>query len=52
MYKEPERWAMPFQSYVTLTMLQSHVHATNKPIKLMERSIFSSRSDIKTKHFI
>lgn len=43
MYKEPERWAMPFQSYVTLTMLQCHVHSTNKPIKLMERSIFSSK---------
>lgn len=43
MYKEPDRWAMPFQTYVTLTMLQTHVQATNKPIKIMERSIFSSR---------
>ncbi|XP_005182530.2 deoxynucleoside kinase isoform X1 [Musca domestica] len=43
MYKEPERWAMPFQSYVTLTMLQSHTQQTQKPVKLMERSIFSSR---------
>uniref|UniRef100_A0A1I8PES5 Deoxynucleoside kinase domain-containing protein n=1 Tax=Stomoxys calcitrans TaxID=35570 RepID=A0A1I8PES5_STOCA len=43
MYKEPERWAMPFQSYVTLTMLQSHTQQTQKPVKLMERSIYSSR---------
>ncbi|XP_055849482.1 deoxynucleoside kinase isoform X2 [Episyrphus balteatus] len=43
MYTEPHRWAMPFQSYVTLTMLQSHTLTTNKKVKLMERSIFSSR---------
>ncbi|KNC27974.1 Deoxynucleoside kinase [Lucilia cuprina] len=43
MYKEPERWAMPFQSYVTLTMLQSHTLQTEKPVKLMERSIYSSK---------
>lgn len=43
MYKEPERWAMPFQSYVTLTMLESHTLQTRKPVKLMERSMFSAR---------
>lgn len=43
MYKEPERWAMPFQTYVTLTMLQTHTLATEKSIKLMERSLFSAR---------
>lgn len=43
MYKSPERWAMPFQSYVTLTMLQSHVLRTDKRVKLMERSYFSAR---------
>lgn len=43
MYRDPQQWAMPFQSYVSLTMLQNHQMATNKPIKLMERSIYSSR---------
>lgn len=43
MYKEPHRWAMPFQSYVTLTMLESHTLPTEKQVKLMERSLFSSR---------
>jgi len=43
MYKEPHRWAHPFQNYVTLTMLQSHTLPTDKTVKLMERSIFSAR---------
>ncbi|XP_055523245.1 deoxynucleoside kinase isoform X1 [Wyeomyia smithii] len=43
MYKEPKRWAMPFQSYVTLTMLDMHTSATDKSVKLMERSMFSAR---------
>lgn len=43
MYKEPHRWAMPFQTYVTLTMLNMHTHQTDKSVKLMERSMFSAR---------
>lgn len=43
MYKEPNRWAMPFQTYVTLTMLNAHQLQTDKSIKLMERSMFSAR---------
>ncbi|XP_053683752.1 deoxynucleoside kinase isoform X2 [Sabethes cyaneus] len=43
MYKEPKRWAMPFQSYVTLTMLDMHTTSTDKSVKLMERSMFSAR---------
>lgn len=34
---------MPFQDYVTLTMLKNHIKETEKPIKLMERSMFSAR---------
>lgn len=34
---------MPFQSYVQLTMLDNHLHQGDKPVKLMERSIFSAR---------
>merc|ERR1712079_560684 len=43
MYEDPSRWAMPFQSYVQLTMLDNHLHQSAKPVKLMERSIFSAR---------
>ena len=34
---------MPFQSYVQLTMLDNPLHQSAKPVKLMERSIFSAR---------
>lgn len=43
MYKDTSKWAFPFQSYVTLTMLQSLRLPTNKPIKLVERSLYSAR---------
>lgn len=43
MYEDPSRWAMPFQSYVQLTMLDNHILQSAKPVKLMERSIFSAR---------
>uniref|UniRef100_A0A1A9WJ59 Deoxynucleoside kinase domain-containing protein n=1 Tax=Glossina brevipalpis TaxID=37001 RepID=A0A1A9WJ59_9MUSC len=43
MYPQPDKWAMPFQSYVNSTMLQSHTMQTDKPIKLMQRSLHSSK---------
>ncbi|KAH8417823.1 hypothetical protein KR222_006516 [Zaprionus bogoriensis] len=43
MYNEPKKWAMPFQTYVTLTMLQAHTAPTDKKLKIIERSIYSSR---------
>lgn len=43
MYNESEKWAFPFQTYVTLTMLQTHTEETQKRVKLMERSLFSAR---------
>lgn len=43
MYSESDKWAFPFQTYVTLTMLQTHTENTNKRIKLMERSLYSAR---------
>lgn len=43
MYKESDKWAFPFQTYVTLTMLQTHTEQTKKRIKLMERSLYSAR---------
>lgn len=35
---------MPFQTYVTLTMLKTHILETDEPVKLMERSIYSARN--------
>ncbi|XP_050680705.1 deoxynucleoside kinase isoform X1 [Leptidea sinapis] len=43
MYKDPAKWAMTFQAYVSLTMLEMHRRTTKTPVKLMERSIFSAR---------
>lgn len=43
MYKDPAKWAMTFQAYVSLTMLEMHSRPTTTPIKLMERSIHSAR---------
>ncbi|XP_017462099.1 PREDICTED: deoxynucleoside kinase [Rhagoletis zephyria] len=43
MYVNPERWAMTFQSYVMLTMLERHTKLTNKPIKILERSLYSAK---------
>lgn len=43
MYNESQKWAFPFQTYVTLTMLQTHTADTAKRVKLMERSLYSAR---------
>ncbi|XP_021192126.3 deoxynucleoside kinase [Helicoverpa armigera] len=43
MYKEPSKWAMTFQSYVSLTMLDMHRKPSPTPVKLMERSLYSAR---------
>lgn len=43
MYKDPSKWGMTFQSYVSLTMLEMHQRSTPTPVKLMERSMFSAR---------
>lgn len=43
LYNEPLNWGMTFQTYVTLTMLQSHLRSNGSAIKVMERSLFSAR---------
>lgn len=42
-YRNPKENAMIFQTYVLLTMLEHHSQETLQPIKVMERSVFSSR---------
>lgn len=44
MYSDPERYGFPFQIYVALTMLQTHLRISSKPIKMMERSILSVKN--------
>ena len=43
MYKDANRWSLAFQSYVQLTMVDGHRKDRHKPLKLMERSIYSAR---------
>ncbi|XP_046544116.1 thymidine kinase 2, mitochondrial-like [Haliotis rubra] len=43
MYRDPARWGLTFQTYVQLTMLDIHMKAQEKPLKMMERSIFSAK---------
>ena len=42
--KNPEVFQFPFQSYATLTRLIQHLKETDKPVKIMERSLLSARS--------
>lgn len=43
LYADPVTWGMTFQTYVTLTMLQTHVRSNGAAVKVMERLIFSAR---------
>jgi deoxynucleoside kinase len=40
--ENPQQWGSLFQSYVMLTAVQNHLHYSFKPVKMIERSIFSS----------
>ncbi|KAH9515553.1 Thymidine kinase 2, mitochondrial [Bulinus truncatus] len=43
LYQDPNRWGLTLQTYVQLTMLQTHTKAQEYPVRLMERSIFSAK---------
>lgn len=43
MYKDAPRWSHAFQSYVALTMLENHGKEETKPVKMMERTLYSGR---------
>uniref|UniRef100_A0A914XDP9 Deoxynucleoside kinase domain-containing protein n=1 Tax=Plectus sambesii TaxID=2011161 RepID=A0A914XDP9_9BILA len=43
MYKDPARWSLTLQTYVQLTMMQAHATQQTRPVKVMERSIFSAK---------
>lgn len=40
-FSEPERFQFPFQHYATLTRLQQHLQVSEKPIKMIERSLLT-----------
>lgn len=44
MYADPAKWALPFQTYVVVTMQRIHETRVSTPAKLMERSIFSAQN--------
>ncbi|XP_052286459.1 thymidine kinase 2, mitochondrial-like isoform X2 [Dreissena polymorpha] len=43
MYKDASRWSLAFQSYVQLTMADVHRKDTQRPVKMIERSLYSAR---------
>lgn len=42
MYKEPQKFSFPFQTYTTLLMLQNHMKQTTKAVRILERSLLSA----------
>lgn len=43
-FNQPERFQFTFQTYATLTRLKQHLQPSEKPIKIMERSLFTARN--------
>lgn len=43
MYDNPERWSFTFNKYCMLTRLQAHLKKSSTPVKMLERSLFSTR---------
>lgn len=43
LYEDPQRWSFSFNLYAQLTRIQMHVKPHSKPVKLLERSLYSTR---------
>jgi len=43
MYEDPNRWSLTFQTYVQLTMLETHTKTSDQAVKMMERSLYSAK---------
>ncbi|XP_061167775.1 thymidine kinase 2, mitochondrial-like [Saccostrea echinata] len=43
LYEDPKRWSFTFNLYAQLTRIQMHAKQTEKPVKLLERSLHSTR---------
>ena len=42
MYKQPGCWSLPFQIFAQLTFIMNHTAESDRPIKMMERSVHSA----------
>ncbi|XP_071106099.1 thymidine kinase 2, mitochondrial-like isoform X1 [Haliotis cracherodii] len=43
LYEDPSRWSFSFNLYAQLTRIQMHTKPHTKPIKMLERSLYSTR---------
>ncbi|PVD38011.1 hypothetical protein C0Q70_00616 [Pomacea canaliculata] len=43
LYEDPKRWSFAFNMYAQLTRVQMHNKKPEKPIKMLERSLYSTR---------
>ncbi|XP_060556298.1 thymidine kinase 2, mitochondrial-like [Ruditapes philippinarum] len=43
LYEDPSRWSFSFNIYAQLTRVQMHTKPHNKQVKMLERSLFSTR---------
>lgn len=43
LYEDPPRWSFSFNNYSLLTRLEMHQHTPSVPVKMLERSLFSTR---------
>ncbi|KAL4240891.1 thymidine kinase 2 [Mactra antiquata] len=43
LYQDPSRWSFSFNIYAQLTRVQMHTRPHAKPVKMLERSLFSTR---------
>ena len=43
LYSDHCRWSLTFQTYVQLTMLETHTKISDQSVKMMERSLYSAK---------
>lgn len=43
LYKDSKRWSFSFNNYAFLTRLEMHKHKATVPVKMLERSLYSTR---------
>lgn len=43
LYQDPARWAFSFNQYAMKTRLDMHTHTPKVPVKMLERSLYSTR---------
>lgn len=51
-YSNPKKWATPFQLFAMSSMIQNHLTPSSSPIKIMERSVWSTKHCFITAHYL